>query len=601
MIANGYGSYYCVDEDISYQGWYQHQTNPWRMQKIIESITPLQEGDIKEFYHQLYGLRRVFESGAQDTVILHQKTLLYTTLSIKEVLLTLDHRESYELSRLGRAYDIDIQEDFVLISFTQKNDGGIEQQHFVGIKGVRSATLVNEWKEKEYETDKRRNAQSTYWVFEAIKFVPGHKIVFSSASSKAEARTLCDIAYHHYEDIVTNVHLQSKEQLPHFNHVRQSRMHSAVSMASWSLRQLHQKFQFDHKVITGIYAGYPWFFQLWSRDELISLGGLMVLAQEQNSPELYTQIKDILARHLKSILANGTLANRYPHSDLGSIDAFGWLAKRITDFLELLKEEKKLYTLFEIPELLFWYKLLEEGLQKAKKYHQEKGLYKNGFNETWMDTSHNDDGRSGFRIEIQALYYAVYDALITLGKSVDNPQTTKLLEEQKFFKENIRKYFFINGKLIDGFNEARDEAHRPNVFLAGFVAYDLFSDEEWKKIILEHLEHLLMPWGGISTIEPTHPLFKSRYTGQTNESYHRGDSWYFINNIAAVLMHKVDSRLFKDAIDLIAQASATDILDLGWAGHGSEVSSAQEQEAHGCLAQAWSVATYLELMKQLFR
>ncbi len=603
LIANGYGSYFCIDKDFSYQGWYQHSAKPWRMQKIIESITPLDEGEVQEFYHQLYGLRRKYDSGAQDTFVMHQKTLLYSSRMMGEVKLTLDHRESYEISRMGRVYDIEIKGDFVLITFKQLDEEKqVEYEHYVGIRGVKNVRVLNEWKEKNYPYDEQRKAQSKYWVYDALVFTPKQKVVFSAGDTKAKARTLCDITYFHFDDILTNIHLTTKEQLPSLHHIYDSKQHSAASMSSWSLLQMHQKFQFDHRMITGIYAGYPWFFQLWSRDELISLGGLMNVAKELNSDELYRDIKSILARHLKSILGNGTLANRYPHSDLGSIDAFGWLGKRITDFILLLKAEKKLYTIFELTELLEWYKQLNDGLKNAKEAHQKtNGLFRNEFNETWMDTAHNDNGRSGFRIEIQALHYAVYDAILLLGNLVDAPLLQEVYEEGQQLRKNIRQHFFIEGRLIDGFDQEQDFAYRPNIFLAGFVAYDLFTQEEWKKIAFVYLEQLLTSWGGLSTIESTNELYQPYYTGQTNESYHRGDSWYFVNNIAAIVLQKIDGTLFNEAIQLIANASATDIMDLGLMGHASEVSSASQQQPQGCLAQAWSVATYLELMNVLYK
>ena len=50
----------------------------------------------------------------------------------------------------------------------------------------------------------------------------------------------------------------------------------------------------------------------------------------------------------------------------------------------------------------------------------------------------------------------------------------------------------------------------------------------------------------------------------------------------------------------ILDASAKDILDLGLAGCASEVSSANDQRAEGCMAQAWSVGTYIEAMGEIY-
>ena len=69
--------------------------------------------------------------------------------------------------------------------------------------------------------------------------------------------------------------------------------------------------------------------------------------------------------------------------------------------------------------------------------------------------------------------------------------------------------------------------------------------------------------------------------------------------MAAIVMASVNSKKFKPYIEKIAAASAKDILWKGAVGCGSELSSAKEQRAEGCLNQAWSNATFIELMKVL--
>ena len=246
-----------------------------------------------------------------------------------------------------------------------------------------------------------------------------------------------------------------------------------------------------------------------------------------------------------------------------------------------------------------WQQELAKALINAKKAHFEDGLFRNNACETWMDTSFNDDGRKGFRIEIQALHYCLYEAIIQLGKLLGT-DISAVADEQKDFKEKIRESFLQDGRLIDGFDRQIDWAYRPNIFLAGVIAPELFSTADWEKNIDEHLEKLQMAWGGLSTIEKTNPLFQAEYTGQNNKSYHRGDSWYFVNNLTAKFLHQVNAQKYKDVIKKILDASAKDILDLGLAGCASEVSSAKEQRAEGCLAQAWSAATYIEAMGEIY-
>lgn len=607
LLTNGFGSYFAMSPQLSYQGWYQLFPKEWRMQKIIESITPLDEGDTTALYHQFYGLRRLFQSGAEDTIIPYHNVLLYSTKDVQgRVRVTFDHRESYEPSSMGRYYTIETIDNGVVISFMKKNEEGkIIFEHFVTIKGIQSSEIINQWREVEYEYDKKRNAQSTYWVYDALSFISHVHVVFASGKTKSESRVLADIAASHFDDILSNVHERSLEQTTNFSTVPQPELRAAASSAAWSLQSLQQNFAFDHRMVSGIYAGLPWFFQIWSRDELISLGGLISLAKRNNDQDTFFSIKEILERHIKNILPSGLLANRYPSSQLGSIDAVGWLAKRTKNFIEVLKREKQLYTILSLEDLLFWYKTFSQTLTRVKETRMKDGLFTNEYNETWMDTSYHDDGREGVRVEIQALFYALYDVVVYLGKLLRKREAQKLRREQSQFRKKFREVFLQKnyaGLLLDGINKEglQDRTARPNVFLAMYVAPTLLSKKEWVQVTDYLLRTCYVYWGGFATIQQDNSLFQPTCTGQNNKSYHRGDVWYFVNNLAACALLELDKEKYHQVILRIAFAGAKDILELGFAGHGSEISSAAIQEAQGCFAQAWSVATYVELVDLLY-
>lgn len=84
-----------------------------------------------------------------------------------------------------------------------------------------------------------------------------------------------------------------------------------------------------------------------------------------------------------------------------------------------------------------------------------------------------------------------------------------------------------------------------------------------------------------------------------NRSYHRGDSWFWINNLAAICMHRLDKKKYQQQIKFICEASMKDILFNGIPGHHAELSSASELRSEGCLSQAWSAATFIELVHEL--
>jgi glycogen debranching enzyme len=218
-----------------------------------------------------------------------------------------------------------------------------------------------------------------------------------------------------------------------------------------------------------------------------------------------------------------------------------------------------------------------------------------------MDT-HGDVGdiRDGARIEINALTLASVQTLTRLARAT----RTRVPSDIKSFASALQKgakKFLADNVVYDGvfFSGELDKTVRPNIFIAYYVYPKLFSKQIWKASFEESLTSLWLDWGGLSSISKTHPWFIPFYTAQGNRSYHRGDSWYWVNNIAALAMHLLDPLQFAFHVHRITEASCNDLLWYGIIGHAAELSSANEQTAVGCLAQAWSSATLVELLDKL--
>jgi glycogen debranching enzyme len=150
------------------------------------------------------------------------------------------------------------------------------------------------------------------------------------------------------------------------------------------------------------------------------------------------------------------------------------------------------------------------------------------------------------------------------------------------------------------YNEIKEDRQTSNCFLAYYLYPELFVDEDWKKIFDTALKELKTPWGGIRSLSKFHEAYRDRYTGENNESYHQGDSWYWINHLSAYVLQRLDSKYYQKTITGIILSSTKDLFEMGSMGYISEVSSAGEQEAAGCFAQLWSVATYLELIREVY-
>jgi glycogen debranching enzyme len=151
----------------------------------------------------------------------------------------------------------------------------------------------------------------------------------------------------------------------------------------------------------------------------------------------------------------------------------------------------------------------------------------------------------------------------------------------------------LDGLHSDG---APDRSGRSNVFLAWYAFPGLIPEDAWRSTFARAIGALWLEWGGLSSVAKDSVAFRMWDSGEDTSAYHRGDSWYFVNNIAAIALH--EHGFFAQANALL-RASVRDLLDEGVAGHASEISSAGRQEAMGCHAQAWSASTLLEALLRL--
>ena len=165
-------------------------------------------------------------------------------------------------------------------------------------------------------------------------------------------------------------------------------------------------------------------------------------------------------------------------------------------------------------------------------------------------------------------------------------------------KIKVRQKFWNGNILADGLD---DWTIRPNIFIASYIYPELLTQKEWEACFENSLKSLWLEWGGLATIDKKNKLFADTNTGENNQSYHRGDSWFWINNLAAIQLNKINNKKFEKYIKKIIDASTEDILWKGCIGCASELSSAKELTSQGCFNQAWSNAMYMEMVDGVFQ
>ncbi|HEX54955.1 MAG TPA: hypothetical protein ENF49_02380 [Candidatus Altiarchaeales archaeon] len=280
------------------------------------------------------------------------------------------------------------------------------------------------------------------------------------------------------------------------------------------------------------------------------------------------------------LMDDGRIPNIVQIPEIGNADSVGWLFKRINDLLGM----------FGIRERNMIREKVLESIGRLNNTYMKNGFLFNNKNETWMDTDFGCGGREGIRIEIQALFLIMFRLAFRLTRN------DKFLELESILKKKIRREFWNNEILADGLG---DFTIRPNIFIAAYVYPELLTRDEWRICFENSIPRLWCKWGGITTIDKKSKLFTKNHTGEFPKSYHRGDSWFFLNNMAALILYRVDGERFKEYIKKIIDASTRDILWDGCIGHHSELSSASKRESRGCMAQAWSNSLYIELIDEI--
>ncbi|MEE9525178.1 MAG: amylo-alpha-1,6-glucosidase [Candidatus Woesearchaeota archaeon] len=533
------------------------------MYKIIENISLVNASPVQEIVNEFSSIKRK-RKNIQESFFMPYgyDALVYELNQPAEIELILDMRSSYSNPEFGREYKISRSNSKIMIDYKHGST-----KLFLAIKADNlDYEKIEEWVKRDYGSDKARGTLSEKHVFRALK-LKAKTVIFSFSRSRKRAIEEVDDVYknltrlkEHQKIYVTKINTKL---------TRNPEIRIAKKCCINSLNKLLVNLKNNR----GLFAGLPWFFQFWSRDEIISLKALMLNHQHR-------EVKEILLKNL-NLIKNGRLLNiNMPKAESTNADSIGWLFKRISDCLELFSSKDK--------------EVIKKKLTAAIKFINENymadSLVYNESKSTWMDTVWDKDTRAGFRIEIQALFLNMLKLAYQLTKD------EKYIDQERGLRILVKERFW-NGKILaDGL---KDFTIRPNIFIAAYIYPELLSKSEWTLCFKNILPKLWLKYGGLSTIDKSNPLFCNDYTGESNQSYHRGDSWFWINNLAALVLKRTNKLKFRSYIDKITQASVKEILTSGALGHHAEISSASRLESQGCFAQAWSNAMFVELIEEL--
>ena len=352
-----------------------------------------------------------------------------------------------------------------------------------------------------------------------------------------------------------------------------------------------------------VIAGYPWFTD-WGRDAMIALHGLCLATGRARVA------RDIL-RDFAGAVSEGMIPNRFPDRgetpEYNTVDATLWYLEAVRATVAADREGPAL-ALDLYPTLRAIVDWHVRGTRYGIRMDPEDGLIRAGepgVQLTWMDARVGDwvvTPRIGKPVEIGALWYNGLRTMERLAALADDePGWYASLADRA--REGFRRRFVRpdDAGLYDviGDDGVPDASVRPNQIVAASLSHSPLTSEERRRVVDAVQRDLLTPVG-LRTLAPSDPAYRPRYAGDVWErdgAYHQGTVWPWL------LGHFAEAhwRAYGDAAAVRAFLSGLEphLLEAG-VGSVSEVFDAEPPHAPGgCIAQAWSVAEPLRVLRML--
>ncbi len=559
MFVADHGSYWFVGAEhntSAYNGLGFLDLSSYQLHKVLFDVR-CQAATPSEVIVRPGQSTRVSDTGVEQ-FFFRDRLACYSFEGAGKVDFFLDVRDTNDFGAFSRSHTVDVLSSDPWVVRVRGADGAA----FVFVCS-QQCVLLSEWRAHPTEYDRARSHRPEWFSELFMRSEGSVRVVIAPESRLFEAKQVLKSAWDASEAVWDD--------------------NVEYAVAKASVESLLTKTPTGS---AGILAGLPWFFQIYTRDEAIAAGALIATSQHLFAAK-------ILLREISVILPDGRIPNRFPHSDVGSADGVGWA------FLRLHQIFSSRAKTLSLEQWKFVFAQLKVSLSRLAPGCFGV-LIQSAAQETWMDTTGGvGDTREGSRIEIQALTLRMLRFASELAQFFDEPERFAAQEDQ--LRSFVHSHLFDGTHLFDGCQgEVADTTARPNALLCRYIYPWLLSDEEWCRVADSLLSRLATDWGGLRTIDPSHTLFVDTHTGEDDRSYHRGDVWFFLNNLIATGLVDLDPR-YRPFAQHVYDASRKDLLAMGAAGHSSEISSARAQEALGCWCQAWSASSFVELALALDR
>ena len=575
-----------VRNSSKFQGYSFYDSDSKKSYKVIDEFIISSQKEPIEVKYSGLEVRRFFDGFYDKFYVSSEGVLFYSTSNSDWIELDLDARISDDFSKIGRFYNICQENGICVIEYTKKNGENVDYKVYLAFETEKlEIEEIKKWVNKKYSYSQERSSLFNLYIFKALRFKvkSEDEIIFAVSLLRDEAISKVSRARLNFEKTYFSDAQNTQKLLEDkkFERLMTANVNLAYKLSNNAIYKFLNG--------SGVFAGIPWFSNVWSRDELVSIWAFISNGE-------FDYVRGRLMHYIESIDEDGFLKIIDRDGSNCSPDSVFWLSKRFTDFIKTLKKREELYKYFSNYELEEIYNKFVSSFRAIlrKNWDRDISLLRVDRGDSWMDTIPLD---YPLDILVQLLGFVsnITSFARILGKWEDE---SNFSEFEKEFSSHIANIYFRGGNLYD---EPMIDRLSCNVFLAYYFYKYFLTSEDWEVVFDNALKVMKTNWGGISSLSKKDPNFKDSYTGEDDLSYHNGDSWYWINNIAAIVLNDFNEKKYRKEINGLLLSSTKDILELGCIGFGSEISSAKEQKSQGCYAQLWSSASYIEMVDKLFK
>ncbi len=350
-----------------------------------------------------------------------------------------------------------------------------------------------------------------------------------------------------------------------------------------------------------IIAGYHWFSD-WGRDTMIALPGLTLATGR-------AAIAKSILLEFAAHVDHGMLPNRFPDAgeapEYNTVDATLWFFEAIRAWAEHTNDYEFVKANFYavLNDIIDWH-------LRGTRYGicvEEDGLLnagEPGVQLTWMDAKVGDwvvTPRIGKPVEVQALWYNALCVMKDFAERFGEAEHARQYDEMATrAQESFQQRFWnpVTDCLYDVVQgDERDSTIRPNQIFALSLPHALLSGEQAKRVLAVVERNLLTPVG-LRSLAPSDSNYLARYAGgilERDGAYHQGTVWAWLMGPFITAHLKVHND--RERAQQLLTGFTTHLREAGL-GQVAEIFDAESPHTpRGCIAQAWSVAELLRVIK----